>query len=201
MRRELLSCPENTRPAVRVINVPPPYKVLNFRSVRKRNISRNTGTAATGNVAVYQAGGENYSTDQDVNIGELYRWHAEAHIVLTKGWTIELYRGFCKNTIFEKVNSLSLELCPFPGYCKSSGFELSVRRLTRSSFNFLPSSSSIFIGDYWIEIIRTIVSLYQASRESFILSSESEFLIIFRKRSRSFVLKNRIGSGTSHRWN
>lgn len=110
-----------------------------------------------------------------------------AKIWSSKRWTLSL--------------SLSLELCPFPGYCKSSGFELSVRRLTRSSFNFLPSSSSIFIGDYWIEIIRTIVSLYQASRESFILSSESEFLIIFRKRSRSFVLKNRIGSGTSHRWN
>lgn len=60
------------RPAVRVINVPPSYKVLNFRSVRRRNISRNTATAAQRNAAVYQTG-ENYSADEDVNIGELYR--------------------------------------------------------------------------------------------------------------------------------
>lgn len=57
------------RPAVRVINVPPPYKVLNFRSVRRRNISRNTAIAAKRNAAVYQPD-ENYSADEDVNIGE-----------------------------------------------------------------------------------------------------------------------------------
>lgn len=117
MRRGLLSCPENTRRAARVINVPPPYKVLNFRSVRKRNISRNTGTAATETLQYIRPGeggrGENYSADEDVNIGELYRsWaraqgghagHAEAHIVLTKG-RIQVYRGFCKSDLFfEKV--------------------------------------------------------------------------------------------------
>lgn len=82
MRRGLLSCPENTRRAARVINVPPPYKVLNFRSVRKRNISRNTGTAATETLQYIRPGeggrGENYSADEDVNIGELYRSWARA---------------------------------------------------------------------------------------------------------------------------
>lgn len=58
MRRGLLSCPENTRRAARVINVPPPYKVLNFRSVRKRNISRNTGTAATETLQISDPGRE-----------------------------------------------------------------------------------------------------------------------------------------------
>jgi len=57
------------RPVVRVINVLPPYKVLNFRSVRRRNISRNTATAAQRNAAVYQLG-ENCSADEDVNIGK-----------------------------------------------------------------------------------------------------------------------------------
>lgn len=85
------------RPAVRVINVPPPYKVLNFRSVRRRNISRNTATAAQRDAAIYQPD-ENYSVDQDVNIGDLGSVATTAlafaaHIVLTKGhrptqWTL-----------------------------------------------------------------------------------------------------------------
>lgn len=127
------------------------------------------------NAAVYQAGGENYSTDEDVNIGELYRWHGPArrHILFwQKGGRSNFIADFAK-VRSSKRWTLSLSLSSlFPGYCKSPGFELSVRRLTRSSFNFLPSSS-IFIGDYWI--IRTIVSLYQASRESFILSSNRNF--------------------------
>lgn len=72
---------------VRVINVPPPYKVLNFRFVRRRNISRNTATATQRDVAIYQPN-ENYSVDEDVNI-ELGSMVAialafAAHIVLTK---------------------------------------------------------------------------------------------------------------------
>lgn len=115
MRRGLLSCPENTRRAARVINVPPPYKVLNFRSVRKRNISRNTGTAATETLQYIRPGvggrGENYSADEDVNIGELYRsWaraqggHAGRILFWQKGGRIQVYRGFCKSDLFfEKV--------------------------------------------------------------------------------------------------
>lgn len=115
MRRGLLSCPENTRRAVRVINVPPPYKVLNFRSVRKRNISRNTGTAATETLQ-YIRPGVKITAPTKMLISVNFIVHTrdtrdmEAHIVLTKGWTIQLYRGFCKSDLFfEKVN-----LEPFP---------------------------------------------------------------------------------------
>lgn len=73
------------RPAVRVINVPPAYKVLNFRSVKRRNISRNMATTTQRDAAIYQPD-ENYSVDEDVNI-ELESMVALAfavHIVLTK---------------------------------------------------------------------------------------------------------------------
>lgn len=92
MRRGLLSCPENTRPAVQVINVPPPYKVLNFRSVRKRNISRNTGTAATETLQ-YIRPGVKITAPTKMLISVNFIVHTrdtrdtEAHIVLTKGWT------------------------------------------------------------------------------------------------------------------
>lgn len=138
MRRGLLSCPENTRPAVRVINVPPPYKVLNFRSVRKRNISRNTGTAATETLQYIRPGVKIIApTKMLISVNFIVHTRdtrdTEAHIVLTKGGgpRIQLYRGFCKSDLFfEKVNFLE--------YCKSPGFELSYVKINSIDFE-LPS--------------------------------------------------------------
>lgn len=125
------------RPAVRVINVPPPYKVLNFRSVRRRNISCNTATAAQRNAAVYQPD-ENYNADEDVNIGEpgssgLYstgararaRLYSQSTLFWQKGTVANFTEDFMRNSVVVASGSaLSLDdTCAINRTCapKSSG--------------------------------------------------------------------------------
>jgi len=90
------------RPAVRVINVPPPYKVLNFRSARGRNISRNTATAAQRNAAVYQSG-ENYSAKTKMLISADFIARAE------KPWSALAWGCFYERANFTWADSTRLD--------------------------------------------------------------------------------------------
>lgn len=102
MRRGLLSCPENTSRLYELLMSQLLIKYSIF-VLYGREILVVIRVPPQRNAAVYQTRGENYSTDEDVNIGELYRPHAGtrytrhgAHTVLTKGYTIEVYRELCK---------------------------------------------------------------------------------------------------------
>lgn len=75
MRRGLLSCPENTSRLYELLMSQLLIKYSIF-VLYGREILVVIRVPPQRNAAVYQTRGENYSTDEDVNIGELYRPHA-----------------------------------------------------------------------------------------------------------------------------